>query len=171
MTRKPKWMPKFRHLCYTRAFHYFEGRKTIEPRRNSCGVEERTREDRQGPCRFGRTVPKQDHAICRGQTRRSPSHQRGRSQAPLRHNEKKVGRASRQSPPWESKTDPSPPICCGSSEDCSGAASALGNTETRAEEHRLDIHAAKWETNQISNIEVTVFGNTAIATVEMAMCR
>ena len=39
----------------------------------------------------------------------------------------------------------------------------IGKTETLAH-----VKAAKWTTNQISNVKVTVFGNTAIATGDWA---
>jgi ketosteroid isomerase-like protein len=39
----------------------------------------------------------------------------------------------------------------------------IGKTETLA-----NVRAAKWQTNQISNVKVTVFGNTAIATGDWA---
>ena len=58
-----------------------------------------------------------------------------------------------------SNPDPIDPLLADKLVNTSSEGKVIGKAETLAH-----TKAAKWETNQISNVKVTVFGNTAIAT-------
>ena len=58
-----------------------------------------------------------------------------------------------------SNSDPIAPLLADNFINTGSDGKVIGKTETLAH-----TKAAKWETNQISDVKVTVFGNTAIAT-------